>query len=279
MYLNKKIAIILFAYNRPSHLRRVLIALEDYKIKNPIYLFLDGPKNKKDKIIQKEITFMVKTNKNLNIKFFYYKKNIGIAKSVFRGIDKISSRFKHIIILEDDTIPRKEFFNYTFSIIKKNYSNEIAAICGYQLPEIHSKYRKVINVLVFDNFIPWGWSIKSRDWKDFRKNYKKERKKKNNIKLSKLLNLLINKVSNKKNIWSLDFMIYNFLNKKKYIFPTKSLIKNIGFDGSGINSKITDRFNTYYTKSTNINVGSYKKYNNLINKQNNILEKVFSFFY
>ena len=119
MYLNKKIAIILFAYNRPSHLRRVLIALEDYKIKNPIYLFLDGPKNKKDKIIQKEITFMVKTNKNLNIKFFYYKKNIGIAKSVFRGIDKISSRFKHIIILEDDTIPRKEFFNYTFSIIKK----------------------------------------------------------------------------------------------------------------------------------------------------------------
>ena len=74
-------------------------------------------------------------------------------------------------------------------------------------------------------------------------------------------------------------MIYNFLTKKKYIFPYKSLVKNIGFDGSGINSKITDRFNTFYTKSRKINIENYKKYNNLINKQSSILEKIFNFFY
>ena len=57
MKLPNSLAIGVFAYNRPSHLRRVLISLENYKIspsKN-IYLFLDGPRNYKDKILQREI--------------------------------------------------------------------------------------------------------------------------------------------------------------------------------------------------------------------------------
>ena len=49
-----------------------------------------------------------------------------------------------------------------------------------------------------------------------------------------------------KNIWSLKFIIYNYLNNKKYIYPNKSQIKNIGFDGSGVNSKITDKFTVKY---------------------------------
>ena len=38
------VGIAIFAYNRPSHLRRVLIALEDLNIRN-IEVFLDGPRN------------------------------------------------------------------------------------------------------------------------------------------------------------------------------------------------------------------------------------------
>ena len=54
----KNIGIAIFAfYNRPSHLRRVFIALEDYKIKNSINVFLDGPKKKEDKILQMKLNF------------------------------------------------------------------------------------------------------------------------------------------------------------------------------------------------------------------------------
>ena len=51
----KKIPIVIFAYNRPSHFKRVMIALQNNKIKNKIYLFLDGPKNNNDKILQRDI--------------------------------------------------------------------------------------------------------------------------------------------------------------------------------------------------------------------------------
>ena len=56
-------AIAVFAYNRPSHLKRVFVSFQDYGIKN-FYVILDGPKNIKDKLIQDEIIFTVK-----NIKF------------------------------------------------------------------------------------------------------------------------------------------------------------------------------------------------------------------
>ena len=49
--IDYKTATIIFAYNRPSHLKRVLVSLEDYGLKK-FFIFLDGPKNNKDKVIQ-----------------------------------------------------------------------------------------------------------------------------------------------------------------------------------------------------------------------------------
>ncbi len=65
MKISNDTAIALFGYNRPSHLTRVLIALVDYNIKK-IHFFLDGPKNSKDIIVQKQILLLVK-----NIKITY----------------------------------------------------------------------------------------------------------------------------------------------------------------------------------------------------------------
>ena len=58
----KQLPIAIFAYNRPSHLKRLLISLEANKIKY-INFFLDGPKNKNDKLIQDHILSMLKNSK------------------------------------------------------------------------------------------------------------------------------------------------------------------------------------------------------------------------
>ena len=54
----KDTAIGIFAYNRPSHLKRILISLSNHKLKN-LYVFLDGPKNPVDRNNQDEIKLMV----------------------------------------------------------------------------------------------------------------------------------------------------------------------------------------------------------------------------
>jgi len=55
-----KIGILIFAYNRPSHLKRVLIAIESLNITSEIVLIIDK------KLIKKHNTFFKK-----NLKYFY----------------------------------------------------------------------------------------------------------------------------------------------------------------------------------------------------------------
>jgi hypothetical protein len=73
-------------------------------------------------------------------------------------------------------------------------------------------------------------------------------------------------------------MKYNQLSNKNFIFPSKSLIKNIGFDGSGVNSKITNKFNTDYSPSKKISSKLIFD-DKLILLQKKILSKRIKFFY
>ena len=278
MRLPNNLEIAVFAYNRPSHLRRVLISLEDYKIKK-INLFLDGPKSLKDKILQKEIIFMAKFNKYLKVNLIRFNKNKGLAKSITSGIDNLARKKKNIIILEDDCVPRKEFFLFILDIIKRQfYKKNTVPICGYQLPEIENAKDRNIYPLFFKYFIPWGWFVTYKDWNEYRSS--KSITKKDFIKNDKLFSQ-IKKIAEKKNkkIWSLKFIEYNLIRKRKIIFPNKSLIKNIGFDGSGVNSSITDKFNSFYTVIKRINVAKVHQNIILQKKQLLILSKRVKYFF
>ena len=176
----KKSVIIIFAYNRPSHLKRVLIALENNKVKNDIYLIIDGPKNNFDKINQKDISLSLDrfNNKNKRIlKIIKRKKNLGLAKSITEGITFLSKKYQNLIILEDDTIAYKNFIKFIESHLKLIKINDNAqVICGYQFPNFE-KNPKTLKTLVLSNFVSWGWAIKSREWQAYLKFKKKNKKK------------------------------------------------------------------------------------------------------
>jgi len=73
-------------------------------------------------------------------------------------------------------------------------------------------------------------------------------------------------------------MLYNFLKKKKYLYPSKSLVKNIGFDGTGVNSKISDNFHTYYTASNKMDLSVVQK-KEFINKQQKFILANIKYYY
>lgn len=236
--MNKSIAVAVFAYNRPSHLKRVLMSIENSKISNDIYLFIDGPKNYKDKLNQKYIRLQAENFKSKN-KFIVVqkKKNFGLAKSIMNGISQLSKKYYAIIVLEDDTVPYKNFFQYMFFCIKNFYNNkDIGAICSFQFSNFTNL--RFNQLILLNNFITWGWAIHSKKWQDFL-NFKK--KNTNKFDLDKTIYKKIWRKTNNRNIWSLNFIKYNILKKKKFIFPSSSLIKNVGFDGSGTNSKLSDK--------------------------------------
>lgn len=275
--ISKDIAVAIFAYNRPSHLRRVLISLENYKISNT-YIFLDGPKNKNDKILQKEIIFQIKYNPYIKLKLKISKKNKGLAQSILKGVNYLTKKYKHVIVLEDDCIPREEFFIFINKLLKNNsYKKNLNPICGYQLPELEYISKK-IKALYFDCFIPWGWCVSSDLWLNYLFYLKNKKISFSNNLLKKITRICKHKEN--KNIWSKKFIEFNLMLKKKIIFPSRSLVKNIGFDGSGVNSSVTDKFNTSYFKlqmsQSQFNIQNNKK---IQKKQKQILLKRVKYFF
>ena len=230
----------LFAYNRPSHLKRVLISLENFNLEN-IVVFLDGPKNKNESIIQENILFILKNSKLSNLKIIKQKQNIGLSKSLTNGINYLSNKYDSFIILEDDCVPYKNFFRY-FEICFSKYEldMEINSICSFQFRELVDRSQNVLKLTKLDHFIPWGWGSWSFKWKKYKKD--KVKKYNNYPSFMDKFNNIRYKKNKKKDIWSLNYILYQYNYSLKSIFPNISLVKNIGFDGTGVNSKYSSEF-------------------------------------
>ena len=88
------------------------------------------------------------------------------------------------------------------------------------------------------------------------------------------------KKKNTSNIWTIDFIYHNLNLNKKYIYPNYSLVKNIGFDGSGVNSKVDNSLRIVGNKNQKITFSKriiYKK--KIAYKQEKILYKKLNLFY
>ncbi len=272
------VGIGLFAYNRPSHFKRVLISLENYNVTN-LTIFIDGPKNKKDKINQDYIKFMISNSLLKNIKVKYSKNNKGLSKSLLDGIDYLSKKYNKFIILEDDCVPYSFFFEF-FDFCFDNFFDhkDINSICSFQFYKHKNIKQNDLFLMDMPHFIPWGWGTWSKKWNTFKKTKILKYKNYPNF-LNKYNNKNYRK-NQKQNIWSLNYILYQYHFNKKSLFPNISLIKNIGFDGSGINSKLSAEFT-----SSEIKIKKFTKNKKLFNdndiykNQLNLISKKINLFY
>ena len=157
------IPILVLGYNRPDHIRKLILSLRKVKPKK-IYISLDGPKDNpddinKNNIVKKEIQ---KINWKCKIKKKYNKKNLGCRESVSRAISWFFKENRFGIILEDDCIPKKSFFIFFKKIDEKFFNNKkIFAISGSNF----------FNKTIKDDFFfskynhCWGWATWRRAWK------------------------------------------------------------------------------------------------------------------
>jgi len=249
LFDKNSIGVVVLAYNRPSHLQRLLISLEKSKITR-ISLYLDKPQDQTSLINQKEIIRMINAAKYwLKCKIKKQKKHQGVSKSVKLAIDNELKTYNKIIFLEDDCIPFKFFFEYMLKCLNKFENNkQIMSVCGYQLPFFKKKNNTVENIIL-KRFIPWGWGTWRDRWKKYNKNLKSIKKEILNSKKKVILPLEIrnylknkNLLDNNEDIWSINWTCVHYLNNSLCVYPDISLVRNIGFDGSGIHCDITDAF-------------------------------------
>ena len=234
--------IVLFVYNRPKHTKLVLDALAlNFGAKDSVlFIYADGPKpgitaeqqqlmDETRILVQSETRFKKTTVIVRNV-------NYGLFRNVSEGVSEVLGLYGKVIVLEDDTLPAPGFLKFcNDGLIMYQNSPNVYSVNGYQHPINTNRFETIL--LPFTNV--WGWATWSEKWGLLDPSPVELELMRNNNFVKSRFNLadydFVHMFENKKSWgikWYFKVFSYNGLN----VFPTQSLVVNIGFDGSGENS-------------------------------------------
>jgi glycosyltransferase involved in cell wall biosynthesis/Tfp pilus assembly protein PilF len=279
--------VVLMTYNRPRHTRKVLDALRRHNVQN-LFIFSDGPKSEKDLSIINETRLLIHRIDWTTPQIVEQEKNLGLAKSIIGAVNHVFQNNECMILLEDDCVPQKYFFDFIENCLEKYRDHEkIFGISGYTVPIPDS----ILDTYPYDlYFFPrigsWGWATWKNRWQSYESDLFKayERAVAEKIDLDQggtdiphMLQQM--KSGHLKDVWTLNWLITVYLNKGYYIYPTLSHIENIGMDGSGRHCCQTDKFSprisdtkpTRYPDCISINKEIYGNFKSYYDVQHNLM--------
>jgi len=233
-------ALCLFVYNRYEHLKVTLSRLLEFDLGEfDLLIFCDGPKDAQDSIKTNEVRKLINDSvaEMPNASVIESQQNMGLANSIFSGLNSAFESYEMAIVLEDDILIKPGFLEFmNTALYHYRHDSRIAGVAGfsYLTNSVRSNY-----------FLPigtsWGWGSWARVWrtvKDDPGGYLTSiRDKGLSAKFDygkfPFLNILKGTVEGKNSSWAIQFYAQFFLDEKLFFFPNVSLCENIGFDGSG----------------------------------------------
>jgi len=246
--------IVLFVYNRPQHTLKTLEALMQNELaeKSELFIYCDGPKpNAKKEDLDKidaVHTIILKKQWCKKVHIIKAEVNKGLANSIVAGVTEIVNRYGKIIVLEDDIVTSKGFLRYMNEALNL-YENEPKIMhIGSYLPYTNS-YKKIPETFLSRFMSCWGWATWKSSWQranfDARELYEQlnNPKVRYDFNLEGVLNFheqLENNINGSIHTWAIKWFASIFLCNGLCLYPSHSLTKNIGFDGTGENCNLLD---------------------------------------
>ncbi|MBD3748344.1 MAG: sugar transferase [Sphingobacteriales bacterium] len=250
--MQKLAPIALFVYNRPEHTRRTIKFLQANYLaeESRLYIFADAAKSADEEENVKQVKAIIESAEGFkNIKITYQKENLGLAKSIIDGVTELINTYGKVIVFEDDLLSSPytlEFFNEALEL----YQNEekLMHIGAYMYPL--AKADELPETFIYRAVHSWGWATWKRAWDHFNPNIDDliaqfDVQKINDFSIDGKMNFwkqMKDFKAGRNNSWAIRWYASVFLNGGLSLNPSKSLIHNIGHDGSGIHS---NKENTY----------------------------------
>lgn len=241
--------VVVFAYNRPEHLKRTLHALErtDGAEQSALYLFADGSKGEKDReqvqAVRDYIKEYEKQSRFLEVYVECATQNRGLSEAVITGVSSVLKQHGCAIVVEDDLIVARDFLRYMNDALEHYKENKRAFMISGWVPDIPD-----LNGLSTDTFLwyrcnSWGWAIWADRWETIDwsvKDYQKfrfspamrRRMNRGGADLSDMLDMYMQGLNHS---WAVRLAYTESMQDKLTVFPVRSLVENGGMDGSGTN--------------------------------------------
>lgn len=243
--------IVVFCYNRPSHIIQTLKALKANKLasESRLFIYSDGYKSEIDKNNVEKVRQIIESISGFKeVRIIKRDLNWGLAKSVIHGVSEILNRFGKIIVIEDDLITSSFFLTYmNESLTRYENDNNIFSVSGY-VPPLSALNEA--DVFLYPRTSSWGWGTWASSWEmvdwrvsDFDQFIR------NKIKIQQfnrggidLTPMLLNQKKGVINSWAIRFSFSCFTQNMFCLYPRFSMVKNIGIDGSGTHHRNSNKY-------------------------------------
>jgi hypothetical protein len=165
------VPILLIAFNRPAHTRRVLDSLRSIQ-PTQVFVAADGPRqgNENDVISCADVKRIIvdQIDWPCQVLTRFNSVNMGCRKGVEQAIDWFFDEVEEGIILEDDVVPTRDFFFYCQELLERHrFDQRIGSISGNCfLP----KGVQIDESYYFSMYTHcWGWATWRRAWRCYDK--------------------------------------------------------------------------------------------------------------
>lgn len=241
--------IVLFVFNRPWHTQQTIEALKKNTLANDseLYIFSDGAKHAKDQVnVEKVREYIREVNGFKAISIIERDKNWGLANSIIDGVTTIVDEFGKIIVLEDDLVTGPYFLKFmNDALIFYREEDKVMHISGWNYPINTTDLPETI---FLRGTTCSGWATWDRAWQYFEKApykllgsfTKSDRYKFDYDGSVGMWSQVIGNLTGKLNTWAIFWYAAVFKKRGLCLHPSKSLVKNIGHDGSGVHCGSTD---------------------------------------
>jgi glycosyltransferase involved in cell wall biosynthesis len=237
-----KIAVIIFVYNRPDMITKMLHSLKKCEglSEHDLYVFADGPKTDGDREKVEQARQLVKdfivSQKSDNTKMICRDRNIGLAKSVITGVSEIINLYDAVICIEDDLVFSRDFLRYMDGALEKfKNDNEIWSIAGY-CQDLKGLRDFDKNSFLSYRASSWGWGTWADRWnqidwdvKDYMQFKKDYRKRKEFSRGGKDLPILLDyQMCGLIDSWAIRWCYSQYKHKQYSVFPAETRVTHIG---------------------------------------------------
>ena len=237
--------IVLFAYNRPWHTRRTVEALQKNVLAEEcdLFVFSDAPKKPEATTSVNETRSYVRTLSGFrSVNIVEREQNLGLANSIISGVTEVFSKYDRVIVLEDDLLTAPCFLTFMNKALDRYPCEQsIFSVSGFNFT-IGRPARYPFDAFLSYRSMSWGWGTwKDRweraDWdvKDYPSfQVDPNIRKKLNRGGEDLSEMLALQMKGKLDSWSIRWDYVHSKHDAMALMPIKSMVFNIGFDGSGV---------------------------------------------
>lgn len=241
--------IALFIYARPEHTVRTLEALcaNFLADQSDLIVFADGARSTDDESMvaaARRVAYAATGFKSVRV--VEREKNYGLAENIIRGVTQLCNEYGKLIVIEDDLVTSPYFLQYMNEALQLyEHTSEIVSIHGY----IYPVWEKMPESFFIRGADCWGWATWKRGWDLFNQNGKSLLEQLETRKLCNKFDfdgsypytaMLRDQIAGNNDSWAICWYASAFLAGGLTLYPGRSLVHNIGNDGSGTHCSATN---------------------------------------